>query len=203
MNQVQYRVARGVLRKPRKTLPNPKAVALSNSCDYIQQGELIPEGMLDEVSIQSLLSEGRIEVLAPLAAGLAAKVPAQQGKWGVDPVALVGKNLEELLIIVMEIDENFDVSTLTTEAQAIRQLTADWNPAFREEIARTTDRSRPEQMRMESSRDGRVVKGNVHDAGNRPLSGDAEKALANAKARAQAKTEAEPNDASAASESQS
>jgi len=191
VNQVQYKVARGVLRMPRKTpTVGTPTRAFNNSADYIKQGEVVPEGMLSPEEIASLLSGGIIEELT-VAPGQSAAVPVKsRGKWGVDPVTLVGKNLEELLIVVMQIDETFDVNELKTEADAVRHLTQHWDPAFREEIARSTDRSRPEQMKMKSSSDNRTASG-VKDAGDRPLSGAAEKALANAKARAQATPEAD------------
>ena len=53
----------------------------------------------------------------------------------------------------------------------MRHLTQDWDPAFREEITRSTDRSRPEQLRATGAK----------DAGNRPMSASAEQALQRAR----------------------
>ncbi len=178
MNQVQYKVARGVIRLPR----DPKSTRkFRTQADFIKQGELIPEGLLGLNEIESLLSKGIIEPLSAEALQAAAgRIPKTRGKWGVDPVALAGKTLEDLLVMILEIDPDYDVSAFLTEADAVRHLTQDWDPAFREEVARSTDRNRPEQLRSNG----------VKDAGQRPMSDAAEKALARAKSRAQAQTEA-------------
>lgn len=168
-----YKVARGVIRMPRK--PGNKR-SFSTVSDFIRQGEVIPEGLLDEAAQRSLLADGRIELVGEVQSKQAGSLPARRGKWSVDPTALVGKDLEDLLVMVLEIDETFDVSTLPSVVEAVRQLTMDWDPAFREEITRSTDRSRPERLSTSGAKAG----------ANPSMSDAAEQALARAKERAQA-----------------
>lgn len=183
MSQATYRLARGTIKLPRD---NKSGRTFTTSGDFIKQGEMIPEGVLSDEQIKSFLATGRIELMAPAEVKQAAGMPKTRGKWGVDPTALIGKSMEELLVMVLEIDPEFDVTVIETEVDAVRQLTSDWDPAFREEIARSTDRSRPEQMKLKVSHDGNEVRG-ARDAGSRPMSPGAERALENAKQRAQAK----------------
>ena len=183
MNNASYRIARGSIKLPRDA---KSGRTFTPSGDFIKQGDMIPDGLFSPDQIKALLSEGRIETMQPAEAKQAARMPKTRGKWGVDPTALVGKSLEDLLVMVLEIDPDFDVADLTSETEAVRQLTTDWDPAFREEVTRSTDRSRPEQLRLTTSKDGREVRA-THDADERPMSDAAQKALARAKERAQAK----------------
>lgn len=191
MSNVTYRLARGTIKLPR----DPKRT-FTTSGDFIKQGDMIPSGVLSPEQVKSMLSDGRIECMQPAEAALAVREPKYRGKWGVDPTALVGKSLEDLLVMVQEIDEDFDVTTLANEVDAVRQLTMDWDPAFRETIARASDRSRPERLRHTTSKtEGGVeeVRG-AKDAGQRPMAPAAEEALARAKERAQTRPEPSSGD---------
>lgn len=177
MNQ-QYKVAKGVLKRPR-SLTGPRKVP--TAADFIGQGELIPDGMLTSDAIADLLQHGLIEKVSVVQATTPGALPPRRGKWSVDPAVLVSKTLDELVIMVLEIDPDFDVAQITDAQFAVTQLTADWHPSFRDTLTRSTDRSRPEAMRSSGTK----------DAGSKPLSEAAAKALASAKERAQPATEGE------------
>jgi len=170
--QTQYRVAKGALKIPRT--PKGQERKFVTASDFILQGSAIPEGMLSQPEIEGLLKDGRIEPLTQLEAQQAAGLPKRRGPWSVDPANLAGKSLEELVLMVLDIDEGYDVAQLENAGDAVRQLTADWDPAFRDELSRSTDKSRPERLRTSGAK----------DKGLTPMSEAAEAALARAKERA-------------------
>lgn len=171
MIEQMYRVAQGCVKVPR----DPKSKrTFSTRADFLVQGDIVPEGVLSAEDIASLLAAGKIEPLIVQRPEEARGLPQRAGKWSVDPVALVGKSFEDLLIMVQEIDEDFDVTLLQDAGQAVRQLTQDWNPAFRDQIAKASDKSRPERLGPAGAK----------DLGVTPLSEAAERALAQAKSRA-------------------
>lgn len=187
----QYRVANGSLRKPRVKGQVPK---VRRAVDYIGQGELVPDGMLTQEEIEKLLETGVIEALPTGGpAGAAAPTYAARGKWSVDPSALVSKTLEDLCVMILEIDPNYDVAGLDS-IQAATILTADWHPAFRETLATSSDKSRPAPLSMTSKQNakGKVVEQRgAKDAGSRPMSEDASATLEALRARAQEKAPTE------------
>ena len=179
MNQATYRVVRGSIKLPR----DPKATrTFTTQGDFLKQGDVIPEGVLSPEQLRSFLKDGRIEILRPAEAEAVKGRPKTRGRWSVDPSALAGKNLEDLLVMVLEIDPDFDVSEMTTEADAVRQLTENWDPAFRDTLTRATDKSRPEQLKLKTT--GNEVRVGMRDAGERPMSDAAQRALERARAKA-------------------
>lgn len=179
----QYRVARGVIRKPRDPLSARK---VATAADYIGQGEAIPEGMLSEAEIANLLATGYIEPIGLIAPGVL-EPTVKRGKWSVDPAALVAKSLEDMLVMVLEIDPDYDVAALETVTAAATQLTADWNPAFREAVALSNDRTRPAPLRSTAkvNRDGKVVEvRGARDVAEIPMSDSSKEILDRARAQA-------------------
>jgi hypothetical protein len=137
----QYEVSRGSLKFPspksrtKTAVPRPK---------FLAQGEIVPDGMLSDEEIESLLADGRIKELRGRKASKALIQRKQKkGKWACDPKSLVGKDMEALLMLVLGIDEDFDVSTIKSKAQAIKQLTKDWDVEFSDPIAKSYDSNTP------------------------------------------------------------
>lgn len=177
-----YRVARGVIRLPRTKGAAAKSPRLFNtSSDFIKQGGVIPDGLLDQDQIAGMLADGRIELIPQSEVATSNPRPEQRGKWSVDPSALAGKGLEELIVMVMDIDGDYDVEQLKTPADAVGLLTSQWNPAFRTDLVKSNDRSRPEALRHNG----------VKNAGDKPLSDASADALERAKAAAQARAAGE------------
>lgn len=183
MDKVQYRVKRGAIQLPRRIVDGKKSVR--SATDFLHQGDILPEGIFPPADIKSYLADGRIEQvgLSEDAAKKAAEAITQRSKWAVDPSSLVGKSLEELLVMVLEIDENFDSDELKSEADAVRLLTSGWDPKYAQTVAQADDRTEVKSLKL--------------DQGNKPglavpqtgfseqgMSHDAEAALARAKERA-------------------
>ena len=180
--QETYRVIRGSIRLPRGT--SGTGFIMSRR-DMIVQGELVPPGMFPDSDIQSWLNEGRIEP-AGVSVAEAEEVIAVRGSnpFRVDPSTLVGKTMEDLIIMVLEIDEDYDTDQLADEQAAVQLLTSGWEPSMRQTIAPVNDRSRPEALAMHN-----MEQENGQSAvrtGNRDLSAEAQAGLEAAKARAQA-----------------
>lgn len=142
----------------------------------LMQGEPVPEGMLSDEEIRSLLEDGRIRPLREARAGEMPAMPPRRGKWSVSPSQCAGKDLEALLLMVLAVDPEYDVSSLPDEATAVRQLTADWHPTFDEEVAQATDRTAPRLMP-----DARVRRGSEKE-----MSPEAAQTLERARLRAEA-----------------
>ena len=138
--QTIYRIIRGSIRTPR-TKDGP---ILTGRKGLIMQGELLPEGLFGEDDIQSWLNEGRIERsgLSVEQAEEAARVIAAN-PFRADPSTLVGKTMEDLIIMVLEIQDDYDTDLLEDEQAAVRLLTSGWSPEMRQTIAPVNDRSRP------------------------------------------------------------
>lgn len=154
--------------------------------DMIMQGELIPPGIYTDADLQSWLDEGRIEPagVSVETAQEAAEIRASN-PYRVDPATLVGKTMEDLTIMVLEIDDEFDVDSLEDEQAAVRLLTSGWEPSMRQTIAPVNDRSRPEALALHNLEQD-VNGGSAIKTGNRDLSAEAQAGLEAAKARAQA-----------------
>jgi len=180
----QFKVARGTIRRPRtERKPGIKAAS-----DFIGQGEIVPEGMLTPEQVASLLEQGVIEPITSVRESAIAAA-AKRGKWSVDPGSIVGKTLEDLLVMIVEIDPDYSVERISSLSDAATQLTADWHPAFREDLALASDKSRPAPLRTTSVRreDGKVISvEGTKDAGSPDLSANARAALERARERAQA-----------------
>ena len=181
--QEAYRVIRGAVRLPRGT--NSTGFLMSRR-DMVIQGELIPPGIFTDADIASWLAEGRIE-LAGVTVEQAEETIALHlsNPFRVDPSTLVGKTMEDLTIMVLEIDDEYDVDSLEDEQAAIVLLTSGWDPSMRQTVAPVNDRSRPEALalhKLEQTEGG----GSAIKSGNRDLSAEAAAGLEAAKARAQA-----------------
>ena len=179
-----YRVIRGAIRLPRGTKGTGFVMTRR---DMIMQGELLPPDLFGDIEIQSWLREGRIEL-----AGVSIEVAEEQvavraaNKFCVDPSVLVGKTMEDLVIMVLEIDEDYDVDLLGDEQAAVQLLTSGWQPSMRQTIAPVNDRSRPEALAMHNMERESASEGSRVRTGNRDLSAEAAAGLEAAKQRAQA-----------------
>jgi hypothetical protein len=115
----------------------------------IMQGELLPVGVFDSRDIRSWLDGGRIE-----RADVTVEVAAEEQRiraanpFRVDPSALVGKTMEDLVIMVLEIQDDYDTDSLEDEQAAVRLLTSGWTPEMRQTVAPVSDRSRPEALAL-------------------------------------------------------
>lgn len=176
-----YRLVKGTLRVPRQGNRS-----FDTSADTIKQGDVIPAGMLSREEVDSFLESGRIEEVPQSIVDSGQAPVRSRGVWSVDPKTLSGKSMEDLTVMVLEIDPSFDLRLLTNEQAAVAQLTKEWDPAYREDIAKSSDRSRPERLRHDGTKDKGVV----------PMSDSATQALESAKARAQG-DQAKGNDADA------
>lgn len=180
--QEAYRVVRGSIRLPRGT--EGTGFVMSRR-DMVMQGELLPPGIFPESDIQSWIAEGRIEP-----AGVSVDVAEQarearaSNPFRVDPSTLVGKTMEDLLLMVMEIDPEYDADELESEEDAVRLLTSGWEPGMRQVVAPVNDRSRPAALALDKLTQD--ASGSALKTGNRDLSAEAQAGLEAAKARAQA-----------------
>ncbi len=182
LNQT-YRVIRGSIRLPRKST---ESYAAKTSMDFVLQGDLLPKGVADEADIRSWLAEGRIAI---------AEISDEQEKeergivpdnpFKADPSTLAGKTIEDLTIMILEIDDEYDVESLEGEADMVRLLTSGWDPKYAQTIAPVNDRSRPEALAMhklEQSQNG----GNAIKTSDTEMSAEAKAGLEAAKAAAKA-----------------
>lgn len=176
-----YRVIRGAIR-----LPRGKTTGFTMSRrDMVMQGELLPPGIFPEADIKSWLSEGRIEAAGVSVEAAQAAVEARAANpFRVDPSTLVGKTMEDLLIMVLEIDPEYDADSLADEQDAVRLLTSGWEPSMRQVVAPVNDRSRPKALALDKL--AQDASGSALKMGNRDLSAEAAAGLEAAKARAQA-----------------
>jgi hypothetical protein len=152
---------------------------------YWQPGDIIPPGALTQDDLDSLLENNLIrEVTRRLTTkereSLRVKRVQRGGIWSLNPETLEGKDLDELLLIVLERDPNFDTDTLKTEEAAIKQLTRDWQPEFDEELSHGSDRTVPQLPRAHD-----VERGPISEGKSRPMSAKARAALERAQRRAQ------------------
>lgn len=165
---VEYRVVSGALHLPR--VPNTRGQKL------IMQGEVVPSGVFSEEDIARWLKDGRIKQAAEAAPALERASNRHQGKWCVDPATLAGKNMEDLLLMVLEIDPEYDTEPLADEASVVRLLTRDWDPLFVPGVASAKDRSAVVAM----------TPNGVKGLGTKPMSEVAQAAMAAARAKARA-----------------
>lgn len=176
-----YRVVRGSIRLPR----GKSTGFVMSRRDMVMQGELLPPGIFPAADIQSWLSEGRIAPAGVSVEDAQAAVEARAANpFRVDPSTLVGKTMEDLLIMVLEIDPEYDADQLEDEQAAVRLLTSGWEPSMRQVVAPVNDRSRPVALaldKLEQSASGSALK-----TGTRDLSAEAAANLEAAKVRAQA-----------------
>jgi hypothetical protein len=166
---------------PRDTCEN----VIMTTGNMIMQGDLLPEEVFPPEDIQSWLDEGRIE---------RADVTVEQvdkaerirlaNPFRADPSILVGKTREDLVIMVLEIDPDYDTDKLVDEQAMVTLLTSGWDDKFEQTIAPVSDRSRPEALAL----------GKLHQEGGMPatsnnnpeMSAEARSNLDAARAKAQA-----------------
>jgi len=164
--QKTYRVIRGAIRLPRGT----NTGFIMSRRDMIVQGELIPPGIATNADIQSWLDEGRIEEADVSVAQVEEQIQLHQSNpFRADPSALVGKTMEDLIIMILEIDEKYDTDQLADEKAAVQLLTSGWTPEMRQIVAPVSDKSRPEALalhKLEQEQNG----GSALKASNREMS---------------------------------
>lgn len=184
-----YRIIRGSIKLSRATT----GVHVQVKGDFLMQGDLLPVDMFSAKEIQSWLVGGRIE-LAGESTEVASEAVEQQrvrasNPFRADPSTLVGKSLEDLLMMVLEIQEDYDMSNLETEVDAVRLLTSGWDPKYTQTVAPVSDRSRPEALafhKLAQEEGGGSVVGSSAGA---EMSAKAAEGLQAAKAAAEAPVE--------------
>lgn len=185
LNQT-YRVIRGAIRLPRQSTGTYVA---KSSTDFLVQGDLLPKGVFNETDILSWLGGGRI-ALAEISEVQEKEERAivSDNPFKADPSTLVGKSVEDLTIMILEIDDEYDIDSLDGEIEMVRLLTSGWDPKYIQTIAPVNDRSRPEALAMhklEQSENG----GSAIKTSDTELSAEAKAGLEAAKAKAQAPSE--------------
>jgi hypothetical protein len=185
IQEQSYRIVRGSIRIPRSKMESNAAGANG----LLPQGDLLPRGMFDDRDILSWLREGRIERADVTEAQIEESERVRTANpFRVDPVTLVGKTMEDLVIMILEIDPGFDTDTLEAEQDAVRLLTSGWDPKYAQTIAPVNDRSRPVALalnKLEQSQDGsRAMQSSASE-----LSARAQAGLEAARAKAQAPVE--------------
>lgn len=185
--QKTYRVIRGAIKLPRA---HTQDFIANVRKDFVMQGELLPVDVYPEDDIQSWLAGGRI-----VAAGVsvaqaveAAEIRASN-PFKVDPSTLVGKTMEDLTIMVLEIEPDYDTDALADEQDAVRLLTSGWDPKYIQKIAPVSDRSRPEAL--VANKLEQTEKETATSSGSTDMSAAAQAGLDAARAKAQAPTETE------------
>lgn len=169
-----YRVVRGSLQIPRKG----SARQFVNRSDFIMQGEIVPAGLFCEADLAGWLADGRICLVIEDQDGTEAREKnRRRGKWMVDPASLYGKTMEDLLLLVIDIDPEYDTDNLNDESDVVRLLTKDWDPVFAESVACAADRNSIVALKHDG----------VRDAGERAMSAQAQAMLERAKHQAQTK----------------
>lgn len=139
-----YKVVRGSIK-----LPRPRGAKFISRSQFINQGELIPDGIFSDADIQSWLQDGRIEPISDMDSPLVENARVEhRGKWTVDPSVIAGKSMETLLLMVLEIEPDYDTDSLESEGDVARLLTSDWKPSYASTVPAANDRSRPKAMRL-------------------------------------------------------
>lgn len=181
----QYRIKRGAIKLPRE-IRDGKRVSRGAS-QFLHQGDILPEGMFPAQDIASFLADGRIEEIGLSAAEAeqAGAAITQRSKWAVDPVSLVGKSLEELLVMVLEIDPDQPTGDLKSEQDAVRLLTSGWDPRYAQVVAQADDRTepKPKSLKLDQGSKPGLAQPQTHLA-EKALSSKAQDALQRAKERA-------------------
>lgn len=186
MSDQTYRVIRGAVKLPRTStqdfIANPTK-------DFVMQGELLPPDMFSDKELKSWLAGGRIEEAGvPMEMAEKAVRARVANPFRVDPSTLVRKTMEDMVIMVLEIDPDYDTDLLEGEEDAVRLLTSGWDPKFTQTVSPATDRSRPEALAMhamEQSAEG----GSAIKTSSTELSAQAQAGLEAARAKAAAPKE--------------
>ncbi len=133
-------VKRGTLMLPRVKRGLP-SVAL-------RPGDALPAGALADAEVARLVTQGILGPRAARAAELPAEhLPPTRGRWVHDPATLIGKTVEELMVLVVQTDPDHPVLAQgidVDEGALIRALTADYDPLFAAGAPRADDSTRIE-----------------------------------------------------------
>jgi hypothetical protein len=143
VSDTKYRVTRGTIQIP-----------VAQGGGSIEQGCLVPKGVLDQKDIERLLGRGILEAIVveapseqtfegsdeqpPAGSQEPEREPAvTRGKWNVDPASIAEASLEDLLIRVNEIDPTVDLAELDEES-ARALLSSEFQPVFQEGVPEAT-----------------------------------------------------------------
>jgi hypothetical protein len=107
-----------------------------------RQGEVLPDGFGVE-DIEGWLASGKIEAVQAGPAPSPAPRGRSRGQWRYDPSALIDKDMEALLQLVVSQDDSVDLSKLGTPGDVIAFLCRDWSPDDRQAPAKVVDKSSP------------------------------------------------------------
>jgi len=178
----RFKVKRGAIRKP-------GGKTFAKATDFLMQGDMIP-GMFSEKQLRSWERDGKVQVAEVTmdVAQAAEEAIKARSKWAVNPTKLVRKTFEELLIMVNEIDPDFDANSLEDEEACVALLTSGWDPRYSEVVAPATDRSRPEALALHNMEQD-VEGTRATQTSNTPQSQGAVEAMARAREAAQAPEE--------------
>lgn len=171
-----FQVARGVIRIP-ASITGRKAHGFAKKGEFLRPGDAIPEGMLSDRELRSLLASGIVKEIDTPRRAQAAQEAARRhmSRWSVDPATLGRKSLEDLLVMIQEIDPEYPLDQVQDEDAARRLLSKDFDPDFREDPADVLARDPV----------SRLTASGVKDSGKGPLSQKAASALAELQARAE------------------
>lgn len=175
---MDYEVVRGSIKVPYVAEPGEKSRRMNTSPRYLRPGEMLPEGMFTEEDIESLEKSGIIKASAQSKSSPRPRRLQRRGKWSVNPDTLAGKDQEALLLMVLEIDPEFDTDKLKTKEQTIAQLTKDFDMEFDVPVATATDKTRPGFRGTEHAPEN-----GVKDLGDTPMTPKAREALERSRAR--------------------
>lgn len=180
MTQETYEVLKGSIKVPTPRATDDKAGLKRGKIVYFQQGEKIPPGTFSDADLADLESQNLIRRTEEIKSRTGVRPRKQKkGKWSINPDTLAGKDQEELLLMVVEIDQEFDTDTLKTKQQTIAQLTKDFDPEFDLAIATASDKTTPGFV----GTDHRPEDG-IKDLGDRPMSDKAREGLERARSKA-------------------
>lgn len=184
MTQETYEVIRSAIKVPAKRTADGKVVTTKFvGSKYLQPGQLVQPGTFSDEELQSLEDQNFIRRTERIVSKTeSARRKQKKGKWSINPDTLAGKDQEELLLIVLEVDPEFDTDTLKTKQQTIAQLTKDFDTEFDLGIATATDKTMPGF----DGREHRPENG-VTDLGSPPMSDKAKEALERARSKASPK----------------
>ncbi len=155
INYTNLQVAVGVIRIPSK-ITGMQDGSFARKNEFLRPGDAIPEGMLSDREIKTLLASGTIKEIATPRVAEAAQQAARKhmSKWSVDPASLGNKTFEDLLVMIQDIDPQFPLDKIADDAAARRQLTRDFDPEFRENQADVLARDPVSRLTTEGVKDG-------------------------------------------------
>ena len=128
-----YQVAIGSIQ-----IPSTKRASFTGH--FLRPGDAIPEDMISDKELASLLSAGIICVIPDGEEDLAEQVASKHlaSQWVLSPEQLVSKGLEDLLCMIVEIDPLYDIGDMDEES-ARALLSRDHEPEFDSDPAKAID----------------------------------------------------------------